>query len=830
MQSTTFNHPRPQLLWMRLTIVVCFMVLSSLRVVAQTSSFTYNGRLNDGGTPANGNYDLQFALWDSLSGGTQIGSTLTLNTIAVSNGVFTVSLDFGAANFTGANRFLEISVRPSGGGSFTTLAPRQQITSTPYSIRTLNATTADGLSNACVNCVQDSQINQVAGSKVNGALPVSAVPGGSANYIQNSTPQAGSSFNISGDGTAGGTVSANVVNAVTQYNQGGSRVLSATPAHLLVGWGAGGEVPSGATDNTFVGNRAGKNNTTGANNDFFGENAGLNNTTGSYNTFFGELTGEKNSTGFANSFFGSESGKNLNGNYNTVMGNFAGSTQIVPGAFHVGNGSGNTLIGYFSGSPADSIGDNNTMIGVQTAGVDGITNATAIGGNAQVTQSNSLVLGSIKGVNSATADTQVGIGTTAPAATLSVVGPAGPMGADAPAVGADAPAVLQIKGGNGGGAIFVPGSGSNVLIQAGNGGDNLGITGNAGGRGGSILLMPGAKGSSSTAGLGFDGGVGIGTTAPHAKLDVAGNAFVGGSGFYVNNLGAADLQIGLGLEVPGTPGQVSRLALQPYGHSSGPWIFRARDDATKAYLDWVYGGATTGITQDNSGNVGIGTGTPQNRLQILDSSNTGLRVDTATSGGKVASFGGNGAFEIDAPGISGGRFEVTEAGNVGIGTAGPATKLQVRGDIRVGLSALNGGCVQRFDGTAIAGACSSDVRFKRNITPFPNLLNKLTQLRPVNYYWRSAVFPGRHFGSSQSYGLVAQEVERVLPELVGEDEQGYKTVDYSKLPLMLLQAVKELRAENDSLRQQNAETAARLKQIEKTIHRHRRLEAKLRPQ
>src|SRR6266581_5279708 len=120
------------------------ILTSTSRVVAQTSSFTYQGRLTDGGTAANGNYDLQFALFDSLSSGTQIGSTQALNTVAVSNGVFTVSLDFGASSFPGASRFLEISARPSG-GSFTLLTPRQQVTSTPYAVRSLNASSADSV-------------------------------------------------------------------------------------------------------------------------------------------------------------------------------------------------------------------------------------------------------------------------------------------------------------------------------------------------------------------------------------------------------------------------------------------------------------------------------------------------------------------------------------------------------------------------------------------------------------------------------------------------------------------------------------------------------------
>src|SRR5205809_4323258 len=107
------------------SIAIAFAMLLALSTaLGQTSSFTYQGRLTDGGTAANGNYDLQFAVFDSLIGGAQIGSTQTLNTVAVSNGVFTVTLDFGASSFSGANRFLEISARPSGGGSFTLLTPR----------------------------------------------------------------------------------------------------------------------------------------------------------------------------------------------------------------------------------------------------------------------------------------------------------------------------------------------------------------------------------------------------------------------------------------------------------------------------------------------------------------------------------------------------------------------------------------------------------------------------------------------------------------------------------------------------------------------------------
>ena len=82
--------------------------------LGQSSGFTYQGRLADSGAPANGNYDLQFALFDSAGGSSQIGQTQTISNVPVSSGIFTVTLDFGVSAFSGPSRFLEISARPSG--------------------------------------------------------------------------------------------------------------------------------------------------------------------------------------------------------------------------------------------------------------------------------------------------------------------------------------------------------------------------------------------------------------------------------------------------------------------------------------------------------------------------------------------------------------------------------------------------------------------------------------------------------------------------------------------------------------------------------------------
>ena len=102
---------------------------------ALSTAFTYQGQLRQGGSPTTGNCDFQFALFDGLSGGMQIGTLQAANGIAVSGGLFTVQLDFGAAAFTGADRWLQIGVRcPTGAGGFTTLAPRQPLTPAPYAL------------------------------------------------------------------------------------------------------------------------------------------------------------------------------------------------------------------------------------------------------------------------------------------------------------------------------------------------------------------------------------------------------------------------------------------------------------------------------------------------------------------------------------------------------------------------------------------------------------------------------------------------------------------------------------------------------------------------
>jgi len=183
--------------------------------------------------------------------------------------------------------------------------------------------------------------------------------------------------------------------------------------------------------NTFVGGGAGAFNTFGGQNCFFGTRAGYKNGGAYNNTYIGYNAGS-NSTGPANTFVGSEAGfNNLNAYNNMFIGAYSGYNNT--------SGSQNTFLGVNSGISSLSGNDNvfvglnagetnttghyNTLIGTfSDVGATNLTNATAIGNKAYVTQSNCIVLGSIFGVNDGLADTRVGIGTTAPTEKLEIVG------------------------------------------------------------------------------------------------------------------------------------------------------------------------------------------------------------------------------------------------------------------------------------------------------------------------------------------------------------------------------------------------------------------------
>ena len=343
---------------------VLFLVGNNI-VSGQTTGFTYQGRLTDGALPANASYDFEFRLFDADVGGTSlaIGQRLA---VPVSNGVFTVTLDFGAAHFQSGPRFLEILVRPAGGSTFSLLTPRQPVTSVPQAIKALSADTAQSAFSAdtASNATNAAQLGSIPANQyvVTGDPRLSDARNplsGSGNYIQNSASQQPASFNVSGDGTLGGTMSANAVTSATQFNIGIDQALSIRGLTNVFAGRLAGVSNTIGNSNSFFGASAGRFVTTGSGNSFFGRNAGNVNTAGN-NSFFGAFSGDSNTTGTNNSFFGFNTGAaNTVGNGNSFFGDEAGKANTAGGNsfFGAGAGKSNTtgLFNSFFGSNAGGL-------------------------------------------------------------------------------------------------------------------------------------------------------------------------------------------------------------------------------------------------------------------------------------------------------------------------------------------------------------------------------------------------------------------------------------------------------------------------------------------
>jgi hypothetical protein len=124
-------------------------IFNGASLSAQSAAFVYQGRLDHETAPADGLYDLRFTLWNAPSGGGEVAGPIDTNALAVTDGLFIVTLNFGAPAFSGAARWLEIGVKSNGvAGGHLALAPRQPLASTPYAVRAAlagSADTVDGL-------------------------------------------------------------------------------------------------------------------------------------------------------------------------------------------------------------------------------------------------------------------------------------------------------------------------------------------------------------------------------------------------------------------------------------------------------------------------------------------------------------------------------------------------------------------------------------------------------------------------------------------------------------------------------------------------------------
>ena len=296
---------------------------------AQGTAFTYQGQLQNNGSPANGTYNLTFTLFATNSGGTDVAGPVTNSAVAISNGLFTVTIDFGSSVWNGHANWLQIGVETNNATSVTTLAPRQQITPAPYAI---------------------------AAESMNGTLPASQLTSigidGPANFF----------VGPSGNATTSGSY--NTANGVSAFHENTS-----------------------GSANTANGCDALLNNTSGSDNTANGFEALSQNTSGSYNTADGSGALSLYSSGSFNIALGFQAGFNIStGSSNIDIGNQGafddnniiriGSSQAQTFIAGVINGDGGGLTD-LSASQLTSIGNNNGGVGNFFVGPSG--NATTSG-------------------------------------------------------------------------------------------------------------------------------------------------------------------------------------------------------------------------------------------------------------------------------------------------------------------------------------------------------------------------------------------------------------------------------------------------------------------
>lgn len=351
--------------------ILLFLTIALLTVTnslyAQGTAFTYQGHLNDGVNPANGSYDQTFALFNVVSGAGQVGNTFTNPATAVSNGQFTVTLDFGPGIFTGPDRWLEIGVRTNGNGAFTLLAPRQPITPVPYAIMANNASNLLGVLPAAQLGAGTAAINiSGAAASFTGSL-AGNVTGTQSATVVNTVGGVTAANVASGANAANAATSANTANTIVKRDVSGNfyagSVTLAGNLNLPATTANSGLIKSGATTllhtfgsaNIFVGVGAGNLTTTGSGNTGTGFNALNHDTSGLGNTANGQTALFNNTTGGDNVAIGfSALLLNLDGDYNTAIGYQALTSNT--------NGSYNTADG-MSALYANTSGYNNTANG-----------------------------------------------------------------------------------------------------------------------------------------------------------------------------------------------------------------------------------------------------------------------------------------------------------------------------------------------------------------------------------------------------------------------------------------------------------------------------------
>ncbi len=708
------------------------------RAAAQGTAFTYQSRLNDGGAPANGSYDLQFMLYDASAGGSQAGPALTNSATAVSNGLFTVTLDFGAGVFTGTNYWLDVSVRTNGASAFTELSPRQELTPVPYAIF---ANTSSNLSGT----VSVAQLN---GTLTNGQLAHSAV-----------TVDAGPGLSGGGRVTLGNTITLTNTGVlsvtgnadITAMTVGGAVTLgstatSADTANAIVSRDGSGNFSAATISLDGNLNLPATSATTGI---IYSGGAPLIHAYGSQNFFAGPGAGNLTMSGHANTANG----------YVALIADTGGSDNTADGAFALFKntaGSYNTANGAYA-LYSNTNGSYNAASGYQALFLNTGGSANTANGYAALDSNTTGNNNSANGAYALASNTN-GSGNTA----------------------------------NGYAAL------------------DSNTTGNNNSANGAYALASNTNGSGNTAN---------GYHALYLNTSGSDNVANGRAALYNNTIGSFNTACGVQALNFNTNGIYNTAdgyqAL--FSNTGGDALFELGSLNTavgnQALFSNTMGQGNTAVGYQalfsNMGAYFLG----YNNTAVGESAlynNTSGADNTALGAAAGANITGN--FNIDISNVG----TTNDNGVIRIGEQGTQTTAYIAGIWNVTLPGAEGTPVY-IDGSGQLGTATSSKRFKEDIQTMAGVSEAIYGLRPVTFKYKAAIDPK----GGPEFGLIAEEVAQVDPNLVVRDRQGeIYTVRYEAVNAMMLN---EFLKEHRKVEEQSAE----IQQLSQSVQELKAMVARL---
>jgi hypothetical protein len=804
-------------------LLCIFISTIAVAGVSQTSEFTYQGKLTHSGMPPTAQYDFAFVLCADISSVPCLGSPVLKPGVQVTGGVFTVTLDFGESPFASdAARYLEIQVRPAGSGtSYTPLSPRQPVSSVPYAIKSSNSDTATDSSK--LGGVDASQYVITTDPRMTDPRPPAP---GSNNYIQNNpaTTQQGSSFNISGNGTVGGTMTA-----------GGLTTSNITSSGSMLTMNSSG----GGTDllhvsfprinfqsSEFVVN--GGIQTAGLDSFASSPQALSLGATRATQVNIGGTGTQSNSA--YNSI--SLNGRTFIGNELSVFSRILASSleARLPGeTLSIGGSAFQTA--------AISLGKPTTVTGLLTANSGISTNTANVTGDLTVG-------GTINGTV-ANANNSASLGGVAASEYVQTTDPR-MSDARAPLPNSNnyirnsteiqSPTNFNIDGNGVIGRSLGIGTGSaeptdTVQIKSGTtdirmgspNGDGIEIRSNSTGHSPSLTLSntgPGGRRyrfASYSNGNVSDGSLVLrddSVSRDILRIDASGKIFA-----LKNTLEVPSSALGFEWDFDNLGGIVhySGLSIEDFGRLINFGINSGRDGAFENYRPGYFlradmrpgfqgfhffrKEAGTGIESEvmtitDSGHVGIGTQAPAARLDVNGTGVVRGRINSDSNAGLALTLNNAAGWSVAT--VSGGNFQIfndargtnavwidANTNRVGLGTSSPDQSLSVNGNA----SKTGGGSWSVF----------SDERLKNLNGKFTRGITDLMRMNPIRYEYKSDNSLGLR-SDGEYIGFSAQEVERAIPEAVTRSTNGYLQINNDPILWTMLNSIKEQQSQIDSQR------------------------------